>query len=1028
LFQTAIPVTNIIARKAQTDNILQQIKKHLRYEGKKLETIEADYAAKSANNDTVEKMIFPPTGVRKSILILIDYPDQFFTYPVADFDNLANQVGYNVNGAVGSFRDYYIDVSYGMLTINTDVVGWYTSQSNRATYGVEDLTNRNFSNAAFLVREAVDAAELDGIDFSQYDGDNDGAVDVIEVIHSGRGTEESGNVADIWSHRTALANTGNSVTYDGKLLNDYIIQAETVGGANNITNIGVLVHEFGHALGLPDLYYSGGAAIGLGRWCVMASGTWNNGGRTPAQPSAWCKEELGWVSPTVISGAGTVANMTYSDDADAVHRFNTDFTDEYYLLENRQKTGWDSHIPGEGLAIFLVKDNTNNNIDMIEADGLVELDTGDGGDTGNVFPGSTNNTTFDCNSTPNTILNNGAIANISVSNISMTGDLISFDYDFCSTNCSLNDLILNGNPTNITSTYDQSFSVSYAFAPSTGTISLTVGGVTINEAITVSPQNISVTGLPADGQPVNVSALFSAENTCSIVINSLYIAPIDCANDMVCNALDITANIGGQNISCTNENMTTEVNEPRPTNTGCETQNSWCDGSLSQTVWFKFVAPASGSINIDFATAIDLQMALWEANSCQDILDTSKRLMIAANDDSSSAGGFSPHLNNVTCLVPGKTYFLQIDGYQSTQGPFSFVITDPAISCSIAPENTGTCANSYTATSAGKGEWLHLKDNSGNLIASVNDRFNNLGELTAVYDIHQGVVRMDANNHPLLKRDIFISPATNAAAAVRLYLTAAEFAELVNEGADSDLMNSELLKFGGGTCNDAINGASEVIIPSAHKLSFDGTNHMLEFEVSGFSSFLLRSNAAVLPVELISFKGETAEKQNDLHWETATEINVDRFEIQRQREETDEWKTLGGVTATGYSEVNQRYTFVDNLPATVGYYRLKIIDRDSKFEYSDVLLLQRRGDNLQVTSVYPNPITDVTQVAFYTPTSEQIQWQLLTTDGRILTTKITPAVPGDNILDIQFDNLSAGCYYLKMNNGEQQVLTKLVKF
>jgi hypothetical protein len=79
LFQTAIPVTNIIARKAQTDNILQQIKKHLRYEGKKLETIEADYAAKSANNDTVEKMIFPPTGVRKSILILIDYPDQFFT-------------------------------------------------------------------------------------------------------------------------------------------------------------------------------------------------------------------------------------------------------------------------------------------------------------------------------------------------------------------------------------------------------------------------------------------------------------------------------------------------------------------------------------------------------------------------------------------------------------------------------------------------------------------------------------------------------------------------------------------------------------------------------------------------------------------------------------------------------------------------------------------------------------------------------------------------------------------------------------
>jgi len=96
--------------------------------------------------------------------------------------------------------------------------------------------------------------------------------------------------------------------------------------------------------------------------------------------------------------------------------------------------------------------------------------------------------------------------------------------------------------------------------------------------------------------------------------------------------------------------------------------------------------------------------------------------LVAANDDSGSGAGYSPRIADVTCLVPGKTYFVQIDGWQSTQGNFTFLITDPGISCPVAPTATAGCGNIYTRMSTGNGEWLHLADGNGQRIASVNDQ------------------------------------------------------------------------------------------------------------------------------------------------------------------------------------------------------------------------------------------------------------------------------------------------------------------
>jgi len=464
---TATPIIahDAAARNSAETSFLAGHSKHITFTGQALLTKQNNFQAAAAGNTGTGPVgnIFPATGNRKALMILIKFTDHNNTYTNAQFDNLCNQNGYSVNGNNGSFKDYYFDVSNNLLTITTDVEGWYTSNSTRATYGY----GNGFVAAVPLVRQAVDAAEAAGVDFSQYDGDNDGAVDVVMIMHSGRGREESGDNDDIWSHRWTLGAASQSVTYDGKLINDYIIQAERYSASNLITHIGVLCHEFGHALGWPDLYdtdNSNGTSAGIGDWCLMAGGTWNNNGRTPAEPSAWCKNDLGWITPTVLTGSGTITNMDYVGGTTAeYYKFTTPVTGESFLLENRQKIGWDAFIDGEGLAIWHIDDNQNSNadethklVDLEEADGLADLDANaNQGDAGDLYPGSSNNVVFNASSNPNSNTYSGASSGITVHTISETGNNVTFTYGSTVPNVSCGTLI-------------QSFPYSESFENTTG--------------------------------------------------------------------------------------------------------------------------------------------------------------------------------------------------------------------------------------------------------------------------------------------------------------------------------------------------------------------------------------------------------------------------------------------------------------------------------------------------------------------------------------------------------------------------------
>ena len=326
--------------------------------------------------------------------------------------------GVNYRSGDGSFKTFYETSSGGRLTITVDVKGWYRATNNFQYYAADS----GYDRAADLVREAVDAAEVAGTNFSLYDNDSDGDVDGILTVHSGPGAEiGSQSGLYVWSHRWVMSggNTG-AAFYDGVSINDYMINPETRSATNNsISGIGVFCHEFGHNLGLPDLYdtdNSNGDSEGIGNWCLMASGAYSGNSNRPSGFSAWCKEDLNWDTAQVLI-IGQTGNYTLnpaSTNQNEFFRVNTALSNEYFLIENRQLVGRDTDLPGHGLAIWHINttktnsfgnrvngDETLKGVDLEEADGNDDLDNEvNRGDAGDLFPGTSNRTVFADSTTP----------------------------------------------------------------------------------------------------------------------------------------------------------------------------------------------------------------------------------------------------------------------------------------------------------------------------------------------------------------------------------------------------------------------------------------------------------------------------------------------------------------------------------------------------------------------------------------------------------------------------------------------------
>ena len=360
----------------------------------------------------------PAVGTKRGLVLLVDFSDNTSSEQVTHFEQLLFSQGNYPNG---SMRDYYNEISYGQLNVIGEVFGWYRAPEPYSYY-----TNNEHGfgfypqNVHRLVEDVVQLAQADA-NFSHYDLDNDGYVDALFIVHAGPGAESTLDPDHIWSHRSELF---SPVIVNGVKVQGYTIEPED-------GRIGVFSHEFGHNLGLPDLYDTGYDSSGIGDWCLMAGGSWNNNGVTPAHMSAWCKMKLGWVTPRVVFDAERAISLTGSVTSAEILKLpvGDQMSKEYFLIENRRKEGFDQSLPGDGLLIWHIDDNQVNNDDqnhflvaLEQADGLTELENGiDDGDIGDPFPGSAGNRLFNGSTNPSCTSYDGRDSKISVSNISDPG-------------------------------------------------------------------------------------------------------------------------------------------------------------------------------------------------------------------------------------------------------------------------------------------------------------------------------------------------------------------------------------------------------------------------------------------------------------------------------------------------------------------------------------------------------------------------------------------------------------------------------
>ncbi len=333
-------------------------------------------AAKVRRPAKVAKQASPnrasPKGTVRNLVIPVNFTDVVVQNTQQEFDALFNEIGYSADGAVGSVKDYYYEVSYGALTLQSTVVEPVTLDNTYGHYGQNDAWGDDLLPTT-MVRDALAKLDARGFDFSQVDGDGDGNIDSLTVMHAGEGEEEGNDPNAIWSHMWEL---GNPVTYDGVIMQRYATVPAVRAGGASIIRIGVICHELGHLLGgLPDLYDRDSSSLGAGSFCVMAYGSWNGGdGVCPAHFSAWCRATLDWVKPTVISSVGAYT-LSAVEATPQVYKLQLSFqANEYFLVENRQGIGFDSQLPGSsrGILIWHVDESMTDNDD--ETHYLVDLE------------------------------------------------------------------------------------------------------------------------------------------------------------------------------------------------------------------------------------------------------------------------------------------------------------------------------------------------------------------------------------------------------------------------------------------------------------------------------------------------------------------------------------------------------------------------------------------------------------------------------------------------------------------------------
>ena len=414
----------------------------------------AAQAQREVRRAGVRRAVGTRTIIPRILVIMTNFTDYTLVAPKADVDSMFNAKNWTKDGAKGSIRQYLYDQSNGAYNPQFDIVGPVTLSQGYGYYGAgKDVS----LNAGFMVTEACALVD-DEVDFTLYDSDNDDYIDLVYILYAGFGENDPPTFITgtdrnnlVWPAYWTVTGAGcgtNPRVFDGKTLDAFEYSNELDGyysteQQNVIAGIGVACHEFGHALGLPDLYTTDKTTHKtLGMWDIMNYGPYNDDMHSPPSFSAYERFFMGWLTPELITEPDNLSlehiatsNKAYLISENDQHNLDGVHPDTavFYLLENRQRSGWDRGVPGNGMIITRIHyqsstwtaNHVNNDpndmgVDIIEADGLTPVYDKD--NTSNGYYGKPGDL-FPAGATEYLGINDHAITDITMSN-----GVVSFKY------------------------------------------------------------------------------------------------------------------------------------------------------------------------------------------------------------------------------------------------------------------------------------------------------------------------------------------------------------------------------------------------------------------------------------------------------------------------------------------------------------------------------------------------------------------------------------------------------------------------
>ena len=398
--------------------------------------------------------------------------------------------------------------------------------------------------------------------------------------------------------------------------------------------------------------------------------------------------------------------------------------------------------------------------------------------------------------------------------------------------------------------------------------------------------------------------------------------------------------------------------------------------------------------------------------------------------------GWAAYYVGFHCYSDGNQYYLYLDNFN--------VDVAPAQSTWTVDDNNANSCDLTTVNGAAGSVW-HDVYNGADIVASINTNGQNLGSVfvemrdaaTTVEEYSvQGTTDMKKTLPKFYNFDsdnTFTNPVT-----VRLYFTDGELSDFnasalgtgvtTLAASDIDVTHYDGLSENCDFSDNDQAGAYTLIDNANITVGTVSGGFYLEFNVSSFSEFLAHEPAAApLPIALSNFQGKLMTRSNMLTWTTETERNGSYFDVQRAVSGSLDFETIGRVDANGNTNTLMSYSFEDEKPSSLAYYRLKMVDLDGSFEYSDVISLLRKEKGFGLYGAYPVPTSAVLTVEFTTEEASDMTVALTDVTGRVLLTEKFESTSGIQKHDVDMSSLALGTYFVKLSDGQQTLIQRVVK-